>query len=107
MESCDIDTGKILLHDMYARDWSRKIFTVPKLRTYVTFKTSYTTVVKHVINDFCFVDVMEAAILKILLARRRFSLFYDTEKRLPGNKWSSGVFKQHFLKRAYWRQFWG
>ena len=48
LEACDIDTGKLLLHDMYARDWSRKIVTVPKLRTYVTFKTSY-TVEKYVL----------------------------------------------------------
>ena len=27
VEACDIDTGKLLLHDMYARDCSRKIFT--------------------------------------------------------------------------------
>ena len=48
-------------------------------------------------NDFCFVDVMEAASLKILITRQRFSLFYDTEKGLLGNEWSSGVFKQHYL----------
>ena len=52
---------------------------------------------KHVTNDVCFVYLMEAAILKILLARRRFSHFYDAEKRLLRNKWSSGVFKQHYL----------
>ena len=52
---------------------------------------------KHLTNDFCVFDVMEAVILKILLAWRRVSLFYDTEKRLLGNKWSSGVFKQHYL----------
>ena len=48
LEACDIDTGKLLLHDMYTRDLSRKIFTVPKLRTYVTFTTSY-TVEKYVL----------------------------------------------------------
>ena len=55
------------------------------------------TVAKHMTNDVCFVDLMEAAILKILLVRRRFSHFYDTEKRLLRNKWSSRVFKQHNL----------
>ena len=45
-------------------------------------------------NDFCFVDFMEAANLKILLAQQGFLLFYDTEKHLMGNKWSSEVFKQ-------------
>ena len=39
------------------------------------------TVAKHATNDFRFVEVMEAAIFKRLLARRRFSLFYDTEQR--------------------------
>ena len=47
-------------------------------------------------NDVCFVDLMEAAILKNFLARRRFSHFYDAEMRLLRNKWSSGVFKQHY-----------
>ena len=40
-------------------------------------------------NDFCFVDIMEAAILKGLLDPWRFSTFYDTEKYLLGNKCSS------------------
>ena len=35
-------------------------------------------------NDLCFVDAMEAAILKHLLTRRRLSIFYDTEKLLLG-----------------------
>ena len=45
----------------------------------------YFTMAKHVTNDFCFVDAMEAAILKILQARRWFLIFYDTEKHLLGN----------------------
>ena len=32
-------------------------------------------------NDFRFIDIMEAAILKILLARRRFSLFSSPEPK--------------------------
>ena len=56
-----------------------------------------TTVAKHMTNDVCFVDIMEAAILKNLLAWRRFPHFYDAEKHLLRNKWSSGVFKQHYL----------
>ena len=39
-----------------------------------TFKSN--TVVKHMTNDFSFVGVMEAAILKILIARRQFLLFF-------------------------------
>ena len=41
LEVCDINNGKQLLYDMYMRDWSHKIQTVSKLRTYRTFKTSY------------------------------------------------------------------
>ena len=37
-------------------------------------------------QQLLFVDVMGAAILKILLARRGISLLYDTEKCLLGNK---------------------
>ena len=51
-------------------------------------------VAEHVTNDVCFADLMEAAILKILLAWRWFSHFYDAEKRLLTNKWSSRVFKK-------------
>ena len=42
LECCDIGTCKLLLHDISARDWSEKTVTVPKLRTYITFTTSYT-----------------------------------------------------------------
>ena len=38
------------LPDMYARDWSQKTLTVPILRTYVTFKTSY-NVEKYVLMN--------------------------------------------------------
>ena len=37
-------------------------------------------------QQLVFADVMGAAILKILLARRGISLLYDTEKCLLGNK---------------------
>ena len=42
LECCDIITSKPLLYSSYAEGWSEKILTVPKLRTYITFKTSYT-----------------------------------------------------------------
>ena len=42
LECCDIGVCKLRLHDICARDWSEKTLTVPKLRTYITFKTSYT-----------------------------------------------------------------
>ena len=41
-------------------------------------------------NDVCFVDVMETAVLKTSVPTKVFA-FYDTEKRLLGNKWSLGV----------------
>ena len=45
---------------------------------------------------------MEAAILKILLAGRRFFLhFYDTEKHLLRSKLSSGDFKQHYISNHF------
>ena len=42
LECCDIITSKPLLYSSYAEGWSEKILTVPTLRTYITFKTSYT-----------------------------------------------------------------
>ena len=48
-------------------------------------------------SDVCFVDVLDAAILTILLARRRLLLFCDIEKHLPGHKCSTGDVKQHYL----------
>ena len=42
LQCCDINTSKPLLYSSYAEGWSEKILTVPKLRTYITFKTTYT-----------------------------------------------------------------
>ena len=48
-------------------------------------------------NDVCFIPIMEAAILKFLPARRRFSRFYDTEEHLPEDKRASEVSKQYYI----------
>ena len=50
LEVCDINNGNQLLYDMCTRDWSHKIQTVSKLRTYRTFKTSY-NVEKYVLMN--------------------------------------------------------
>ena len=47
LECCDIFTSKPLLYSSYAEGWSEKILTVPKLRKYITFKTSYTAGSSH------------------------------------------------------------
>ena len=41
LEVCDTKNVNKLLHDMHANDWSQKILSVPKLRTYRTYKTTY------------------------------------------------------------------
>ena len=38
---CNLADVKLSLQNAYANDWPAKTLTVPKLRTYVMFKTSY------------------------------------------------------------------
>ena len=41
LQCCDVNRCKAHLLDIYSSDWSRKTQSVPKWRTYVTFKDSY------------------------------------------------------------------
>ena len=40
LQCCDVNRCKAHLLDIYSSDWSRKTQSVPKLRTYVTFRDS-------------------------------------------------------------------
>ena len=39
--SCNLTDVKVSLQDLYARSWPAKTLSVPKLRSYVTYKTTY------------------------------------------------------------------
>ena len=41
LEVCDTKNVNKFLHDMHTNDWFQKIVSVPKLRTYRTYKTTY------------------------------------------------------------------
>ena len=59
-------------------------------------------------NDFCFVDVMETAILKCLQAWRRFLSFFMTHREaFIGRHMVFRSFKQHYLINhlIYWGKF--
>ena len=50
LECCDVRSCKALLINVHSTDWSRKIHTVPNVRTYITFKNTY-TVEKNVLSN--------------------------------------------------------
>ena len=41
LSPCNLADVKVTLQNLYARGWPAKTLTVPKLRSYVTYKTTY------------------------------------------------------------------
>ena len=105
----DIDTAKLLLHDIRARDWSEKISTNPNLRTYITFKTSY-TVEKYVLINLnkCELSILaqfRRGILPLRIETGQYTCIGEKPderlcKRLP--EWPSTCRNElHFLFNSY------
>ena len=73
---CNLADVKVSLQNLYARGWSAKTLTVPKLRSYVTYKTAYCSE-KYVSlnlkrNERSLLAQFRCGILPLLIETRRY-----------------------------------